>query len=56
MQIKSDWASFGGHQRVYEHESTELGCAMEVAVYTPPQAETEAVPVLTYMSEGGERV
>ena len=50
MQIKSDWASFGGHQRVYEHESTELGCAMEVAVYTPPQAETEAVPVLTYLS------
>ncbi|MED5360636.1 MAG: S-formylglutathione hydrolase [Pseudomonadota bacterium] len=50
MQIKSDWASFGGHQRVYEHESTELGCAVEVAVYTPPQAETEAVPVLTYLS------
>ena len=50
MQIKSDWASFGGRQRVYEHESTELGCAMEVAVYTPPQAETEAVPVLTYLS------
>ena len=50
MQIKSEWASFGGRQRVYEHDSTELGCAMEVAVYTPPQAEAEAVPVLTYLS------
>ncbi|MBG06923.1 MAG: S-formylglutathione hydrolase [Rhodospirillaceae bacterium] len=50
MQIKSDWASFGGRQRVYEHDSTELGCAMEVAVYTPPQAEAGPVPVLTYLS------
>tara|TARA_Y100001934_G_scaffold194180_1_gene229010 strand:+ start:416 stop:1249 length:834 start_codon:yes stop_codon:yes gene_type:complete len=50
LQIKSDWASFGGRQRVYEHDSTELGCAMEVAVYTPPQAEAGPVPVLTYLS------
>ncbi len=50
MQITSDWASFGGHQTVYTHDSNTLGCAMEVAVFTPPQAVAGPVPVLTYLS------
>lgn len=50
MQIKSEWASFGGRQTVYQHESAELGCAMEIAVYIPPQADAGPVPVLTYLS------
>jgi len=50
LQIKSEWASFGGRQRVYENDSAELGCGMEVAVYIPPQAEAGPVPVLTYLS------
>ena len=49
MQILSDWASFGGRQTVYTHDSDTLG-AMELALFAPPQAETEAVPVLTYLS------
>lgn len=50
MQITSDWACFGGRQTVYTHDSAVLGCAMEVAVFTPPQAEAGPVPVLTYLS------
>ena len=50
MQIKSDWASFGGRQTVYLHDSAELGCAMELAVFTPPQAANRPVPVLTFLS------
>ena len=50
MQIKSDWACFGGRQAVYVHDSSELGCPMEIAVYTPPQAEAGPVPVLTFLS------
>jgi len=40
----------GGTQRVYRHESAQTGCAMEVAVYVPPQAEHDRVPVLYWLS------
>jgi len=50
VQIKSEWASFGGRQTVYVHDSAELGCPTEVAVFTPPQADAGRVPVLTYLS------
>ena len=50
MQIKSEWASFGGRQTVYVHNSAELGGPAEVAIFTPPQADAEPVPVLTYLS------
>ena len=50
MQIKSEWASFGGCQTVYVHDSAELSCPTEVAVFTPPQADAGRVPVLTYLS------
>ena len=50
LQITSEWASFGGRQTVYTHDSRELGCTMEVAVYVPPQAAAGPVPVVTYLS------
>ena len=34
MQIKSEWASFGGRQTVYVHNSAELGGPAEVAIFT----------------------
>ncbi len=40
----------GGTQGVYRHESTETGCAMEFAVYVPPQAQSGPVPVLYWLS------
>lgn len=41
---------FGGWQKVYSHNSTELGCAMKFAVYLPPQAEKSSVPVIYWLS------
>ena len=43
-------ACFGGWQDVYRHESKVLGCAMSVAVYLPPQAESARLPVLYWLS------
>lgn len=43
---------FGGHQKVFSHDSQELGCNMKFAVYVPPQAETAGaqLPVLYWLS------
>lgn len=43
-------ACYGGWQDVYRHDSAVLGCAMNVAVYLPPQAEKERLPVLYWLS------
>lgn len=43
-------ACFGGQQNVYRHTSTVLGCTMNFAVYLPPQAEAERLPVLYWLS------
>ena len=37
---------FGGIQGVYRHDSSATRCAMEFAVYLPPQAERQ-VPCCT---------
>lgn len=50
LVIEQEWASFGGIQRVYNHDSVETQCRMRFAVYTPPQASNGPVPVLTYLS------
>jgi S-formylglutathione hydrolase len=43
-------ACFGGWQDVYRHDSAVLGCAMNFAIYLPPQAETQRLPVLYWLS------
>ncbi len=40
----------GGWQDVYRHTSDVLGCDMHVAIYLPPQAETQKLPVLYWLS------
>jgi S-formylglutathione hydrolase len=40
----------GGIQGVYRHDSSATQCAMEFAVYVPPQAEHGKVPVLYWLS------
>jgi S-formylglutathione hydrolase len=42
--------SFGGHQKVFRHQSEVLGCSMNFGVYLPPQAETGPCPVLYWLS------
>jgi S-formylglutathione hydrolase len=43
-------ACFGGWQDVYRHDSAVLGCAMNFAIYLPPQAGTQKLPVLYWLS------
>ena len=43
-------ACFGGWQDVYRHESKTLGCNMNFSVYLPPQAATQKLPVLYWLS------
>ena len=50
MQRIERRACFGGWQDVYQHHSSVLNCDMTFAVYLPPQAETEKLPVLYWLS------
>ncbi|MCH7643956.1 MAG: S-formylglutathione hydrolase [Myxococcales bacterium] len=50
METISQARAFGGVQGVYRHTSAVTGCPMDFAVFTPPQAADEPVPVLTYLS------
>ncbi|MBT0725579.1 S-formylglutathione hydrolase [Rosenbergiella sp. S61] len=43
-------ASFGGWQEVWQHRSDILHCEMKFAVYLPPQAANQPVPVLYWLS------
>ncbi|MCL1137834.1 S-formylglutathione hydrolase [Shewanella pneumatophori] len=42
--------SFGGWHKQYQHRSDVLNCNMRFAIYLPPQAETQKVPVLYWLS------
>ncbi|PSN32128.1 S-formylglutathione hydrolase [Blattella germanica] len=42
--------SFGGYQKVFSHDSKELGCQMKFAIYLPPQAEDDKLPVIYFLS------
>lgn len=50
MKLISSWTSFDGTLSVHDHESETLGCTMRFAVYEPPQAQDQPVPVLWYLS------
>lgn len=41
---------FGGRQLRFEHHSNSLNCVMQLAVFLPPQAQTQRVPVLYWLS------
>ena len=41
---------FGGVQSVYTHQSRETGCTMRFGVYLPPQAKSQRVPILYWLS------
>ncbi|MEM8794921.1 MAG: S-formylglutathione hydrolase [Pseudomonadota bacterium] len=42
--------SFGGRQLRYTHQAHACSCTMTFAVYLPPQAEEDPVPVLYWLS------
>ena len=50
ISVRSEAACFGGTQGFYNHRSETCNGVMNFAVYVPPQAKTERVPVVTYLS------
>lgn len=42
--------NFEGFQKVYSHESEELGCTMKFGIYLPPQAKDKKLPVIYFLS------
>lgn len=50
FKTNTETVSFGGRLLKLSHESSVLGCPMNVNVYLPPQAANSKVPVLFYLS------
>jgi S-formylglutathione hydrolase len=50
LETISEQRSFGGVQGFYKHASATNNGTMKFAVYKPPQAEHNAVPVLYYLA------
>ncbi|KAJ8681893.1 hypothetical protein QAD02_017685 [Eretmocerus hayati] len=50
ITLVSNNKCFGGWQKVYSHESSELKCQMKFGIYLPPQAELGNVPVIYWLS------
>jgi len=50
VETVSENRCFGGVQGIYSHASQQLGCTMRFSVFRPPEAETEPVPVLWWLS------
>lgn len=50
MEILSEQTCFGGIQGFYQHSSRLTGTDMRFAVYQPPQAKLDAVPVLFFLA------
>ncbi|MBB1437710.1 S-formylglutathione hydrolase [Shewanella sp. SG41-4] len=46
----SSTKAFGGWHKQYSHQSSALNCTMRFAIYLPPQAEGQKVPVLYWLS------
>jgi len=46
----SETKAFGGRQIRFEHTSNTLNCTMQFSVFLPPQAQTEKVPALYWLS------
>ncbi|WP_108165633.1 S-formylglutathione hydrolase [Saccharospirillum sp. MSK14-1] len=50
MELLSSTKSFGGWLKRYRHESSSVNGDMTFAIYLPPQAEQQKVPVLYWLS------
>ena len=50
MQLTSQTMCSGGHQAVYSHDSTSTATPMRFALFLPPQAQQQPVPLLWWLS------
>ena len=50
LTVVQEQKCFGGRQIRYQHASTVLNCEMKFSVFLPPQAATQNVPALYWLS------
>ena len=50
IELISQNKSFGGWHKQYSHEATSTQCKMRFAIFLPPKANEEKVPVLYWLS------
>ena len=50
LKLKSEYRCFDGTVAYYSHSSATCNCEMNFAVYLPPQAQSQPVPILYYLS------
>ncbi|MEH2449708.1 MAG: S-formylglutathione hydrolase [Nostoc sp.] len=50
LNLISEYKSFGGKLGFYSHPSSTCNCEMRFAVYQPPQATQQPVPILYFLS------
>jgi S-formylglutathione hydrolase len=50
FEVVSQHRCFKGTVGFYKHEAASTSCAMKFSVFTPPQAQSERVPVLYYLA------
>jgi S-formylglutathione hydrolase len=50
LELISEHACFGGIQRYYRHQSSEIGLPMRFSVFLPPAAARGKVPALFYLA------
>lgn len=50
LNLQNAHTCFGGEQRFYQHDSTEIGLPMKFSVYLPPQAQQGPVPAVLYLA------
>ncbi|HMY40616.1 MAG TPA: S-formylglutathione hydrolase, partial [Marinagarivorans sp.] len=50
LTLVSQNKSFGGWHKQFSHTSSALNCTIRFAIYLPPQAETQALPVVYWLS------
>ena len=50
LELTSEHACFGGVQRFYSHQSSEIGLPMRFSVFLPAQARTGKVSALFYLA------
>ncbi len=50
LNLKAEYLCFDGTVAYYSHQSATCNCEMNFAVYLPPQAKSQSVPILYYLS------
>lgn len=50
LTLLSENKMFGGWHKRFSHQASSTQCAMTFAIYLPPQAKTQKVPVLYWLS------